>query len=200
VIPVKKETLDNIATEIIVCTDCRLSRTRRKAVPGEGNPHSKIMFIGEGPGRSEDIEGRPFTGQAGKLLHRLLSEVHLSKNNSFICNIVKCRPPKNRPPLPDEIQACTPYLDRQIRVVEPRLTVTLGKCATAHVFSKAALPFSSITQVHGKFYDAVLLGRRTTIFPAFHPASALYSAKYKKKLTVDFRLLGHQLGKMGIAH
>ena len=184
----------------MVCIDCRLSETRRKAVPGEGNPHSQIMLIGEGPGRSEDIEGRPFTGQAGRLLHRLLSEIHLSKNNSFICNIVKCRPPENRSPLRDEIQACTPYLDRQIRVIEPRLIVTLGKCATAYVFSKASLPFSSITQIHGKFYDAVPVGKRTTIFPTFHPASALYSTKYKKKVTMDFKLLGHQLGKMGIEH
>lgn len=182
----------------MVCTNCRLSETRRKAVPGEGNPHSQIMIIGEGPGHSEDITGRPFTGQAGRFLHRLLSEIHLSNNNTFICNIVKCRPPKNRQPSPREIQACTPYLRRQIKVIEPRLTITLGKCATAHIFSKAALPFSSITQIHGKFYDAILLGKRTIIFPTFHPASALYSAKYKKELITDFKLLRQQTKTMGI--
>ncbi len=182
----------------MVCTDCRLSETRRKAVPGEGNSLSQIMLIGEAPGRSEDIEGRPFTGQAGRMLCQLLSQIHLSKNDAFISNIVKCRPPKNRSPLPDEIQICAPYLNRQIRVIEPRLVITLGKCATAYIFSEASLPFNNITRTHGQFYDAVLLGKRTTVFPTFHPASALYNAKYKKKIATDFKLLSHQLGKMGI--
>ena len=188
-----KELLEAVASEIIVCCKCKLCKTRKNAVPGEGNLESPIMFIGEAPGQSEDIKGKPFVGAAGKFLETLLSEIGLSRNDVFICNIVKCRPPRNREPMPNEIQTCTPYLDRQIKVIKPKFIVTLGNYSTTYIFSKASLPFNGITQAHGKFYQATILDMQITIFPTFHPAAALYSAKYKETLQRDFQLLKNKL-------
>ena len=191
----KKEFLDAVATEIIVCTKCPLWKTRKNAVPGEGNSESPVMFIGEAPGQSEDIKGKPFVGAAGKFLETLLSEIGLSRNDVFICNIVKCRPPRNREPMPNEIQTCTPYLDRQINIIKPKIIVTLGNYSTEYIFSKANMPFNGITQAHGKFYQATILDMQLTIFPTFHPAAALYSAKYKEALQHDFQLLKNRFAK-----
>ena len=194
----KKEFLDAVAAEVVVCTKCPLWKTRKNAVPGEGNSESPVMFIGEAPGQSEDFEGKPFVGAAGKFLETLLSEIGLSRNDVFICNIVKCRPPRNREPMPNEIQTCTPYLDRQIKIIKPIFIVTLGNYSTAYIFSKANLPFSGITRARGKFYESSILDMRITIFPTFHPAAALYSAKYKEQITKDFQLLRDELAKRGI--
>ena len=189
----KKELLDAVAREVIVCVKCLLWKNRKKAVPGEGNPESQIVFIGEAPGQSEDTEGKPFVGAAGKFLETLLSEIGLSRDDVFICNVVKCRPPRNREPMPNEIQTCTPYLDRQIKIIKPKLIVTLGNHSTTYMFSKANLPFNGITQARGKFYKAAILDMQVTIFPTFHPAAALYSAKYKETLQKDFKLLKSKL-------
>jgi uracil-DNA glycosylase family 4 len=188
-----KELLDAVASEVIVCHKCKLWRTRKNSVPGEGNPESPVMFIGEAPGQSEDFKGKPFVGAAGKFLETLLSDIGLSRNDVFICNIVKCRPPRNREPMPNEIQTCTPYLDRQIHIIKPKIIVTLGNYSTAYIFSKANLPFNGITQARGKFYQATILNMQITIFPTFHPAAALYSAKYKETLQRDFQLLKNKL-------
>jgi DNA polymerase len=189
----KEELLDAVAAEIIVCPKCRLSRTRKNAVPGEGNPESPIMFIGEAPGYWEDMKGKPFVGAAGKFLNSLILKIGCSRDDVFICNIVKCRPPRNRGPLPDEIQTCTAYLDRQINLIQPKSIVTLGNFSTEYIFSKADLPFNGITRAHGKFRKSLILGLKVTIFPTFHPAAALYSAKYKKQITKDFGLLRDKL-------
>ena len=194
----KKEFLDAVATEVIVCTKCLLWKTRKNAVPGEGNSESPVMFIGEAPGQSEDIKGKPFVGAAGKFLETMLSEIGLSRNDVFICNIVKCRPPRNREPMPNEIQTCTPYLDRQINIIKPKFVVTLGNYSTAYIFSKANLPFNGITQARGKFYQATILNMQITIFPTFHPAAALYSAKYKETLQHDFQLLKNKFARRAI--
>jgi uracil-DNA glycosylase family 4 len=194
----RKELLDTIASEIVVCTKCRLYKSRKNAVPGEGSPDSQIMFVGEGPGRNEDMEGRPFVGQAGKFLDSLISDAGLVREHTFICNVVRCRPPRNREPWPDEVEACTPYLERQIKVIQPKVIVSLGKCSTAHIFSKINLSFNSITQVHGKLYDRTILGVHVTVFPTFHPAAALYSAKYKEQLTEDFQVMKSELFKKGL--
>jgi len=185
----KRELLDAIVTEVIVCRKCELWKTRKNPVPGEGSPNSQIMFIGEAPGYWEDVKGKPFVGAAGKFLDTLLSEAGLSRENVFIGNILKCRPPKNREPSPDEIEACTPYLNSQIRVIQPEFIVTLGNYSTAYIFSKVALPFNGITRVHGKFYKASILDMQVTIFPTFHPAAALYHPKYKEQLISDFHTL-----------
>ncbi len=194
----KQKLLDAVAAEVIVCTKCPLSKTRKNAVPGEGNPETKIMLIGEAPGYSEDAKAKPFVGAAGKFLETLLSEIGFSRSEVFIGNVLKCRPPKNREPMPNEIQTCTPYLDRQIKIIQPKIIVTLGNYSTAYIFSKAELPFNSITQAHGKFYEATVLGINVTVFPTFHPAAALYSAKYKEQITTDFKKLKQELEKTGI--
>jgi DNA polymerase len=193
-----KESLEFVAAEVIVCIKCPLWKTRKNAVPGEGNSEAEIMLTGEAPGYWEDIKGRPFVGDAGKFLDSLLSEMRFSRENVFICNVLKCRPPKNREPRPIEIQTCTPYLDRQIRLIQPKFIVTLGNYSTAYILSKAGLPFQGITQTRGKFYDAHILDIRVTIFATFHPAAALYSPKYKELIMNDFKLLGQELERRGI--
>jgi len=194
----KKELLGAVAAEVAVCVKCSLWKTRKNAVPGEGNPESQIMFVGEAPGYWEDVEGRPFVGDAGKFLDTLLSEIGFSREGVFIGNVLKCRPPRNREPQPNEIQTCTPYLDRQIKAIRPKFIVTLGNHSTAYIFSKANLPFNSITQVHGKFYEASILGIQVTIFPTFHPAAALYHPKYKQQINADFKQLKQELQRRGI--
>jgi DNA polymerase len=194
----KKESLDKIAAEVIVCPKCRLSKSRKNAVPGKGSPKSPIIFVGEAPGYWEDIKGEPFVGVAGKFLTTLIDEIGFSRSDVFITNIVKCRPPKNRQPYSDEIEACTPYLNRQIKLIRPKIIVTLGNHSTAYVFSEAKLSFNGITRAHGKFYKTSLLGMNIVIFPTFHPAAALYSAKYKKQITKDFQLLRDELAKRRI--
>ncbi len=194
----RKELLDAIAAEILACRKCELWKTRKNAVPGEGSPNSQIMFIGEAPGYWEDIKGKPFVGAAGKFLDTLLSEIGFSRETVFIGNILKCRPPRNREPLPDEIQKCTPYLDSQIRIIQPKIIVTLGNYSTNYIFSKVMLPFNGITQTHGKFYDASILDMRITIFPTFHPAASLYSARYKEQLIRDFHKLKRELKEKGL--
>jgi uracil-DNA glycosylase family 4 len=193
----KRELLDAIATEILVCRKCELWKTRKNPVPGEGSSHSQIMFIGEAPGYWEDVKGKPFVGAAGKFLDTLLSEAGLSRESVFIGNILKCRPPKNREPSQDEIETCTPYLNSQIQVIQPKYIVTLGNYSTSYIFAKAMLPFNGITQAHGKFYKASTLDMRVKIFPTFHPAAALYHLKYKELLQQDFQLLRQELVKHG---
>ena len=178
-----------IASEVLVCTKCPLSETRRNTVPGEGNAKAETMLIGEAPGRSEDLQGRPFVGSAGKFLETLLGEIGLSRTDVFICNILKCRPPKNRPPKPLEVQTCTPYLDRQIKTVKPKLIVTLGSHSTDYIFSKFGLLFTSITEVHGRVFEAVVDDKHVKIFPSYHPAAALYNPQYKKQIIEDFKKL-----------
>jgi len=195
----KKELLGTIAAEIVVCRKCELWKTRKNPVPGEGNPKSQIMLIGEAPGYWEDIKGKPFVGAAGKFLDTLLSEAGLSRENVFIGNVLKCRPPKNREPSSDEIETCTPYLNRQIQVIQPKIIVTLGNHSTAYIFSKVALPFKSITHVHGKSYETSILGSNVIVFPTFHPAAALYHPKYKEQLISDFHALKNKHVEKGLS-
>lgn len=195
----KAEPLNAIAAEVAACRKCPLWRTRKNAVPGEGSPNALVMFVGEAPGYWEDVKGKPFVGAAGKFLENLLAMIGFSREDVFICNVLKCRPPGNREPLPLEIQACAPYLDRQIEVIQPKVIVTLGNHSSAYIFSKAGLEFKSVTQAHGKFYDAAIFGGKIIVFPTFHPAAALYSAKYKEQITNDFKLLKQKLAEKGIA-
>ena len=191
----RKDLLDAVALEVVVCVKCPLCKSRKNAVPGVGSPRSRIMFIGEAPGASEDAEGEPFVGMAGKFLDTLLSQIGFSREQVFITNVVKCRPPSNREPKPLEIETCTPYMDRQMLIIRPKFVVTLGSHSTSYVFSKAMLPFNSITQVRGKMYKATILGLQLGVFPVFHPASALYNPQYKEILEDDFRLLKTKLPK-----
>lgn len=173
--------------EIRACTRCRLCQARTQAVPGDGPPDAAIMFIGEGPGYHEDKQGRPFVGAAGKYLDELLGKNGLRRQDVYITNIVKCRPPKNRDPLPDEIAACRPYLDRQIELINPRVIVTLGRFAMQYFF-----PGQSITRVHGQPRQ---LGHRL-FFPIFHPAAGLHQRKWQPLIEEDFRKLGELLREL----
>ena len=191
----KQNQLALIAQQILNCRKCPLHKTRKTPVPGEGNPQAKIMFIGEAPGYWEDVKGKPFVGAAGKFLDTLIAILNLSRKDVFITNVLKCRPPKNREPSPNEVQQCTPYLDKQIRIIQPKFIITLGNYSTGYILSKAGLPFNGITQAHGKFYETTILDLHVTVFPTFHPAAGLYSGRYKKLLQQDFQLLKKEISK-----
>ncbi len=159
-------TLEEAALEASTCTLCRLANGRTQVVFGVGDPHADLMFIGEGPGFHEDKQGQPFVGAAGQLLTRMLNEIGLAREQVYIANTVKCRPPNNRDPLPDELDACTPYLREQIKLVDPHVVVTLGNFATRYVLQQQV----SISRVRGQRFR---IGTRTVI-PTFHPAAILH--------------------------
>jgi len=195
----KEAALEAVASEVKACRRCGLWKTRRNAVPGDGSPEAKIMFVGEAPGYWEDVKGKPFVGAAGKFLDALLAEAGLQRSQVFIGNVLKCRPPGNREPAQSEIEACTPFLDRQILALQPKLIITLGHYSTAYIFSKVEIAFKGITEARGKFYQAKVLGLAMTVFPTLHPAAGLYSAKYKQLLIEDFRLLKGKILELGLA-
>ncbi|MFQ6074100.1 MAG: type-4 uracil-DNA glycosylase [Candidatus Bathyarchaeia archaeon] len=186
----KKEAMEAVANEVKACRKCVLWRTRRNAVPGEGSLDASILFVGEAPGYWEDVKGRPFVGAAGKLLDTLLAEINLSRSMVYITNVVKCRPPENRDPSPVEVETCTPYLNRQIKIIQPEIIVTLGRHATSYVLSKAGLKEEvGITRLRGKVYSLKLLGLSVSALPMFHPAAVLHNPKYKDALERDFHFL-----------
>jgi uracil-DNA glycosylase family 4 len=158
--------LEEAAREASTCTKCRLAEGRTQVVYGVGSPDADLLFIGEGPGFHEDKQGEPFVGAAGQLLNRMLAEIELPRESVYICNVVKCRPPGNRDPLPDEIEACTPYLREQIQLIDPVVVVTLGNWATRFILDKQV----SISRVRGQRFP--WSGR--TVIPTFHPAAILH--------------------------
>ncbi len=179
--------LEEVAQRVSVCTDCDLCRSRVKAVPGEGPATAEIMFIGEGPGWHENQQGRPFVGAAGQFLNELLASIGLKREDVFITNVVKCRPPGNRDPLPDEIAACGKYLDAQLELIKPKVIVTLGRHSMARFF-----PGARISQIHGQ-------ARRDNgiiFFPMYHPAAALHQQSLRATVEADMlklpRLLAEQ--------
>jgi DNA polymerase len=174
----RRATLDAIAAEVRVCRNCRLAETRTNAVPGEGHPDTEVMFVGEGPGQTEDQQGRPFVGRAGDLLVRLIGTLGWRRQEVFITNIVKCRPPGNRDPEPDEIAACAPYLRRQLEVLDPAVVVTLGRFSMGHF-----RPGERITQIHGTHAPAPPeTGARDALaYALFHPAAALRSVEVERQ-------------------
>jgi DNA polymerase len=193
----KQDRIEQVEAEVKACHKCGLWKRRKNAVPGEGNLDAAIMLIGEAPGYWEDVKGRPFVGAAGKLLDEALSKIGISRREVYITNVVKCRPPENRDPLPSEIETCTPYLDRQIEIVKPKFVVTLGRHSASYILPKAGFETESITKIHGKIYEANLLGFKVFIIPMYHPAAALYNAKYKDELNKDFELLKLKLERYG---
>ncbi|MBT98879.1 MAG: uracil-DNA glycosylase [Dehalococcoidia bacterium] len=174
------QSLEQIALLVRNCSDCPLSVGRTNSVPGEGNPKAKVMFIGEGPGYYEDQHGRPFVGRTGKLLDRLLASIDLIREDVFIANMVKCRPPSNRDPATTEIAACTKYLDRQIELINPKLIVTLGRFAFARYF-----PGEGITKASGQVREKD--GR--LIFPVLHPAAVLRREELRPTMIEDFKAI-----------
>jgi DNA polymerase len=166
----RRQVLDAIAAEVRTCTNCRLHQTRTNAVPGEGDPETEVVFVGEGPGFNEDRGGRPFIGRAGDLLVKLLASIGWRREEVFITNIVKCRPPDNRDPLPDEVAACAPYLRRQLEALDPAVVVTLGRHSMARF-----MPGARISQAHGTVrpVDPETGARDALVFAMYHPAAAL---------------------------
>ncbi len=174
------DSLEQVAAEVRVCQKCILAKSRTRAVPGEGPSNASIMFIGEGPGFHEDRQGRPFVGPAGKFLEELLASVGLKREDVFIANVIKCRPPGNRDPQPEEIAACAPYLERQIALINPKVIVTLGRYSMEKFF-----PGQTISRIHG--LPRKIGGR--VVVPMYHPAAALHQPKYKADIEEDFRKL-----------
>jgi DNA polymerase len=173
-----EEILREVAVEVSTCAKCNLCKGRTKAVPGEGNITAKILFIGEGPGFHEDRQGRPFVGPAGQFLDELLSSINLKRADVFITNVVKCRPPNNRDPLPEEIQACDGYLDRQIAAIKPQVVVTLGRYSMTKFFGN-----EKISAIHGRARrkDGIIC------IAMYHPAAGLHQASLKDVIREDFK-------------
>jgi uracil-DNA glycosylase len=183
--------LDEFAAQVSGCARCRLAQGRTQVVFGSGNPRADLMFVGEAPGFHEDKQGLPFVGQAGKLLERLLAQIGLARADVYIANVLKCRPPGNRDPQPDEIEACEGHLFRQIELIEPRVVATLGNFATRLLSGRPL----GITRVHGQEQETTLGGRTVLLYPLYHPAAALYTPAMLKVLEADFARLPELLGR-----
>jgi DNA polymerase len=181
----RREALAAYAAGTAGCTKCRLASGRTQVVFGVGDPNADLMFVGEAPGFHEDKQGYPFVGQAGKLLDQLLGGIGLSRDEVYIANVLKCRPPGNRDPQPDEIEACEPHLFRQLELIRPRVVATLGNFATKLLSGKSY----GITRVHGRPQETTLGGRRVTLYPLYHPAAALYTPAMLRTLEDDFARL-----------
>lgn len=179
--------LEEISQLVSRCTECELHRGRTNAVPGEGASDAELMFIGEGPGAQEDRQGRPFVGPAGLFLEELLASIGLRRHQVYIANMVKCRPPQNRDPLPVEIAACSKYLNRQIELINPKLIVTLGRFSLTRFF-----PGESISRSRGKVREKD--GWR--IYPIMHPAAALYRQEMRNSIEEDFRRIPQILAQV----
>jgi DNA polymerase len=178
----KSDTLDSIAAEVRDCRKCRLSEGRRNAVPGEGALHPKVMIIGEAPGAQEDATGHPFVGRAGQYLDKWLQAIGLDRDRDvFIGNIIKCRPPDNRDPFPDESSACMPYLKRQIRLIQPKTILTLGRIST-HILTGTT---EGIGKLHGKVFQF----QGVPLVPTYHPSGVLRNPVYRKPVWDDLRVL-----------
>jgi len=179
----KKEQLEQLNKKMLACSKCVLRKTCRVVVSGEGNAETEIMFIGEGPGQKEDELGRPFVGSAGKFLDEMLGEIKTKREDIYIANVVKCRPPENRDPFPEEAIACWPWLQEQIKIINPKLIVLLGR----HSMERF-LPGQKISQIHGKALRKDIPGLGSLVFYAlYHPAAALYNGGMRGVLIEDFK-------------
>ena len=180
--------LDELRVQVESCRRCPLCDGRTQTVFGVGNPHARVMFIGEAPGKNEDLQGEPFVGAAGHYLNELLGCAGLHREDVFIANVLKCRPPGNRDPRPEEIQTCTPFLREQTRTIDPEVLVTLGKFSTQFVLKTQM----GITRLHGRVQRA----GKFLVFPIFHPAAALYDGAKREALENDFVTLGQLLHQL----
>lgn len=184
--------LEELAEEIKNCTQCELHKNRTNAVPGEGPPDSDIILIGEAPGYHEDQQGEPFVGDAGDVLTELLEKAGLGRDEVFIGNVLKCRPPKNRDPTEKEIETCSPYLKEQIRSIEPKLIISLGRFAARLLLDRNV----KVSKEHGKLRDIEYAGWSCKLFISYHPAAALYGGGNRQKLEADFEKLKGIVGNL----
>ncbi len=181
------ETLEEIRRELGKCSRCKLHRTRRTLVFGEGNEKAKLMFVGEGPGYDEDVQGRPFVGKAGQLLSKIIQSIHLPREEVYITNIIKCRPPQNRNPEPDEIECCNPFLLKQINAIQPQIICALGTFAAQTLLKTD----TKITALRGKFFDFAGI----KVIPTYHPAYLLRNPDRKKEVWEDMKMISEWLNK-----
>lgn len=184
----KQQKLKYIANLVAECHKCELYKTAINHVPGSGNPEAKILFIGEAPGAKEDELGLPFVGNSGKLLDKLLASISVNRSDVFICNILKHRPPENRDPLPDEIKVCVPFLKAQLKIIEPKVIITLGRFAMNYFF-----PLETIGHVHGKINKIKWQGMDLVIIPVYHPSAGLRNGQMLEALQADFNKIGQYL-------
>ncbi len=187
----KDKKLKQIKDQVLKCKSCPLYKTRKLPVIGQGNHGADILFIGEAPGKNEDETGIPFCGRAGNILNELLEYINLKRKDVYICNIIKCRPPQNRDPKPEEIKKCTPYLEKQLKIIEPKIICSLGRFAMTFLMNKYGLKneLKSISKDHGNKYDIKVFSKDTIFIPMYHPAVATYNPNMKDVLKKDFKLL-----------
>jgi DNA polymerase len=182
--------LEYIAHLVAECQKCPLYKTATHPVPGNGNSEAKIVFIGEAPGETEDLQGLPFVGNSGKLLDKLLNTIQLERKDVYICNILKHRPPNNRDPLPEEIKVCTPYLKAQLNIIKPQIVITLGRFSMNYFF-----PLDSISRVRGQIRQVNWHDLDLTIIPVYHPSAGLRNGAMLSALQSDFIKIGEYLKK-----
>jgi len=183
--------LEDLRVQVENCRKCGLWKTRRHPVLGEGNPKAEVVFIGEAPGREEDELGRPFVGAAGRLLNEVLSEIGIKRGEVYITNVVKCRPPGNRQPTKREIKACSPYLDRQISIIKPRIVVALGNTAASYILDRYNMRFTSMERMHGKAFRVGTMWGEMKILLTYHPAAALRNPNLRGVIKKDLEELAN---------
>ncbi len=181
--------MERVVKEVASCRQCGLCESRKNPVPGKGDLDSPVVFLGEAPGRKEDEQGEPFVGSAGKRLDTLLDRIGLQRGDVYITNILKCRPPKNRRPKSGEVGACAIHLEEQLGIIEPMIIAPMGNSAMGYIMRRYGLKRESIGRVHGRVFQAEAQWGRTTIFPLYHPAAALYNQKLYENLGEDFDTL-----------
>lgn len=187
----KKKLIDEIAKKVHDCKRCPLYKTANHGVPGEGDPNSRIMFVGEAPGRVEDETGRPFVGRAGQLLTKLLESINIKRESVFITSVVKHRPPKNRAPKPLEVKTCKYWLNEQLSIIKPKLIVPLGRFGMEYF-----LPKDKISKIHGTIKETILDKKEYLLFPVYHPAAGLRSTRTRNVLFEDFKKLKNIVEKL----
>ncbi len=187
----KYEQMKKIKDEVVACQKCRLYKNRNLPVIGEGSHEAKIMFVGEGPGANEDKTGRPFCGRAGDILNELLESIDLPRKEVYITNIIKCRPPGNRDPQKEEVENCVSYLEKQIKIIKPKVICPLGRHAMYFLMKRYGLEnrIKAISKIHGQKFQAGTLFGRITLIPLYHPAVATYNPNMKTVLEQDFKVL-----------
>ena len=178
--------LDDLRAVVTACEKCRLSKSRTQVVYGVGNPNADLMFIGEAPGRDEDLQGEPFVGRAGQLLTDIIKAMKLTRDDVYIANVIKCRPPENRPPEQDELDECRPYIRRQVEIIQPKVIVTLGRFALQSLTEKAY----AISSARGEWLDY----NGVKVMPTYHPAYLLRTPSAKKEVWADMKKVMTELG------
>ena len=191
---VKVRLFEGLSAEVGACKACDLCEESRNRVIGEGNLNSRVVFVGEAPGRQEDETGRPFVGSAGKLLDKLLSGTGVNRDQVFISNVVRCRPPGNRKPKRDEVEACSDHLERLLKIIEPRVVAPMGNSAIEFIFNRFKLGAAVIREVHGKPREVDAPWGKVVVFPLYHPAAAIYNRGLMGKLEADMSALARLLG------